>query len=372
MSSRPSNRWPGAMTSSSFKSINKGRFGGIGSDRSHTQKGGGTSFIVSSSRQSSLTPVNLSVPEEKEPLTKEYYQAFKRPEPKKEELSKDEMSWRLGAIYTHTAALFIHWITCCVMIILFLTVFEGDGIFLIEIYSFSDAVHVDEYSIVWMIVAQLALSAMQHLFVVLQWNCRCPRQLCCVDVNMILRNPGPNIARWVEYSASAGLMTWIVATLSGMTSLFTLCSLLFLNIIMQSSGAIMEILMWTSENNNNSERIQSAVGFIGWFSHLAIWMIIFSQFFVSIGTADESPPALVWTIIFALFILFTGFGVTSVWYSRSYVRPEGPENERIKQRTHNRILFYKSEVFYSIQSLFSKSLLAYLLIGGALNSRPST
>jgi hypothetical protein len=49
--------------------------------------------------------------------------------------------------------------------------------------------------------------------------------------------------RWIEYSVSAGCMTWVIAVLSGQRDLGVLVSLMLLNVILQSQGYLLDTLL---------------------------------------------------------------------------------------------------------------------------------
>jgi hypothetical protein len=104
-----------------------------------------------------------------------------------------------------------------------------------------------------------------------------------------------NLVRWIEYSITASLMTWIVAQLSGVTNFVLLVMVaIVMNIALQVQGYIYEIsaTKWPP-------MVAGLVLFCGQ------WTTIGSYFFRAVLTADA--PAFVWVIFVGLFITFLGF-----------------------------------------------------------------
>jgi hypothetical protein len=154
-----------------------------------------------------------------------------------------------------------------------------------------------------------------------------------------------NPLRWAEYSVSAGVMLWIVATLSGVVEIRSLVSIAILNAGLQYVGYLIEKAK--AENATNTKQLL----LLGFCIHVAIWVEIFISFYTIIGESDEEPPPAVYTIIIIMFLLFTSFGLlSSLWVF-----------DKVKT-------FEQLEKGYIILSLVSKTFLTWMVYFGVLRA----
>lgn len=153
-----------------------------------------------------------------------------------------------------------------------------------------------------------------------------------------------NAVRWIEYGVTAGMMTWIVAALSGVTSVSTLVTLMLLNFVLQGIGYMIEV---------GIREGKSVVGLMaaGFAIHTAIWTTIISSFVVATTYSETKPPDAVYAIVWVLFGLFTSFGALQTAYAAG----------TIDYRAY--------EWGFVGLSLSSKSFLVWMTYGGVLNAR---
>lgn len=155
-----------------------------------------------------------------------------------------------------------------------------------------------------------------------------------------------NYARWIEFSVSAGIMLWIVATLCGILEIRTLVSLCLLNAALQYVGYMIEKEM-ALQNVKQAKRLLG----VGFGLHVAIWVQILTAFYTALEDSDRKPPAAVYSIVMIMFTLFTSFGVLSAAHVFGKIKS-----------------FQKLEYGYIILSFISKTLLTWLVYFGALRS----
>jgi len=157
---------------------------------------------------------------------------------------------------------------------------------------------------------------------------------------------GMNPYRWYEYSISASIMIVLIAMLAGVWDLGTLIALFGLIAVMNLCGLVMERHnRLTTETDWSSYIVGSIAGIVPWIV-MAVTII---------GTFDSggSPPDFVIIIYVSLFVLFNLFAINmllqylEVWKWQDYLYGERA---------------------YIILSLVAKSLLAWQVYFGALNS----
>jgi hypothetical protein len=170
---------------------------------------------------------------------------------------------------------------------------------------------------------------------------------------------GYNPVRWIEYSASAGIMFFIVAQLSEIKDIKLLYLILGSNMVLQYFGYS------TEKNTANGNVVQAnADNNVGFVLFISIWIPIFISFFTALQTSDEDPPGAVYSIIFVMFALFLLFGLLNLAYVRG--KKKNSNNIwKLKQQD-----FRKIELGYTILSFVSKTLLTNLTLFGAL-SKPN-
>lgn len=152
----------------------------------------------------------------------------------------------------------------------------------------------------------------------------------------------PNQIRWWEYSLSATVMIWLIATLSGLSSVFSLIWLagltwvtMFLGWIsevmqIEYANAVKEMMKVAKEGNGSTSTAESLMRWLGrkrvsvivmaWIVQVLAWIPLMWTFFVSVNRSDA--PEVIKAINPTLFVFFcVGFGLLHVlpnleWRSR--------------------------------------------------------
>lgn len=190
------------------------------------------------------------------------------------------------------------------------------------------------YQVGYMIPVFSGLSSINHL-------------LCGFNVmgyNDYVMTNKANPLRWVEYSLSASVMLWIIATISGVQDINLLISIVLMNVCMQFIGAVIEY--------ETSKRTKYSLTLIAWVLFVGLWTPIISQFVYALDnieseTFNEIKPIL-YSIISTLTILFSSFGILQLAYVGEWI---GFENY---------------EKGFIILSFVAKSLLTWLTVGGII------
>lgn len=156
---------------------------------------------------------------------------------------------------------------------------------------------------------------------------------------------GVNKFRWIEYALSSSVMIVLIATLFGVYDIATLLLIFVVNASMNLFGLDMELL-----NAGKEKKKVNWIPFIsGSIAGLAPWIVILVYMF---GTGDVSRvPWFVWAIVGTYFVAFNTFPINMVlqylnvgkWADYLY-------GERV----------------YIILSLVAKSILAWLVLFGAM------
>lgn len=169
----------------------------------------------------------------------------------------------------------------------------------------------------------------------------------------VLSNRG-NYLRWLEYSITASLMTWVILQLSGVTNVLMLVMVgVVCNVALQSQGYLQEKL----------RRVSWIPTLVGWLIFAMQWSIIFSYFFTAITSARpigvEQAPWFVYVIVIGLFFFFALFGLVQLTHIAEWPRFMASG--------------YAQDIAYLILSLTSKLFLTWnLLIGIATNGPASS
>ncbi len=177
----------------------------------------------------------------------------------------------------------------------------------------------------------LLLAAADHLIVAL------PRVNSWYASNLLRKR---NLARWIEYSASASVMLILVSALAGIWNLAALMGFFAANTAMILFG-------WLQETDHEPGGaltpfwFGTVVGIVPW---LAIGYYL-------VGGAD--PPTFVYIIFVSLFVLFSTFGLNQ-WLQYKQVG-----------RWHDYLF---GEWVYILLSLVAKSLLAWQIFANVLRS----
>jgi hypothetical protein len=180
--------------------------------------------------------------------------------------------------------------------------------------------------------------------------------------NTILKQ-GYNPIRWAEYSVSAPLMMHAVSQLSGITDVKLLTTNFMIYALLMFTGyqSEVEASQYVLEDKNWRAQI---VGFGMFFT---VWTNVMTAFFTSLERAKEepsfedAPTAMIYSIIFVLFFLMISFGVVSVMYTKKGMTgPTEKDPSTIKEA------FLKTEWYYIILSLISKSFLTNMVLFGVI------
>jgi len=156
---------------------------------------------------------------------------------------------------------------------------------------------------------------------------------------------GINKFRWFEYALSSSIMIVLISTLFGIYDIASLVLIFVLNVSMNMFGLLMEQL------NSGAEKTKVNWGPFVWGSiaGLAPWIAILLYMF---GTGDlDKVPWFVWAIVGTYFVAFNTFPVNMVL---QYKRVGKWADYIYGERT------------YIVLSLVAKSLLAWLVLFGAM------
>lgn len=137
-------------------------------------------------------------------------------------------------------------------------------------------------------------------------------------------NAGWNPYRWLEYGASASIMTVLIAYQLGIRDTNHLTSLVFINLAMQLCGFLVENSL--IQPSINATAVNGATA-AGWLLFMGMWAPILYAFWTIVSDVNTifegqvepagSPavgkpikiPGFVWFIIFSQVINFGGFGI---------------------------------------------------------------
>lgn len=165
---------------------------------------------------------------------------------------------------------------------------------------------------------------------------------------------GINLVRWIEYSITATLMTWIITQLSGITNIFLVFLLAVVgNVVLQWHGYFFELNMgrlnWIERW---SPMISGFVIFVGQWSILACY-------FIRSINANNGAPWFVWVSFFGLLGTFLLFPLIQILYVNNvWVM----KDSKIRD-------WYYYEFWFIVLSLFSKLLLDWTLFSALITER---
>ena len=156
---------------------------------------------------------------------------------------------------------------------------------------------------------------------------------------------GINKFRWFEYALSSSIMIVLIATLFGIYDIASLILIFIVNASMNLFGLVMEQL--------NSEKGKKSVNwgpFIwGSIAGIAPWIAIFIYMF---GTGNfDMIPWFVWAIVGTYFVAFNTFPVNMVLQYKKVGKWKD---------------YIYGERIYIVLSLVAKSILAWLVLFGAM------
>mmetsp|Transcript_39214 Transcript_39214/g.77093 ORF Transcript_39214/g.77093 Transcript_39214/m.77093 type:complete len:277 (+) Transcript_39214:29-859(+) len=178
--------------------------------------------------------------------------------------------------------------------------------------------------------AFLLLSALAHLWVLVFWG---------TYINDLKKEV--NRARWYEYSLSSSLMIMGIAILFGVYDVGSLILIFFINACMNLFGLLMEQM-----NPPDRKQVNWTPFLFGCVAGVAPWIVVFIYFF---GGNIAKVPKFVNGILASYFIFFNTF----------------PVNMFLQYAKKGKWVDYRhGEKVYIVLSLFSKSMLAWLVFGG--------
>lgn len=171
---------------------------------------------------------------------------------------------------------------------------------------------------------------------------------------------GYNPVRWMEYSASASLMYWVMGTLSGIVDVKTLVFLALSNVVLQVGGYSIEKDSASAIRHDDARFYDAAIRQQGMmFLLFAAQMVcIWTAFFTSVAESTEAVPISVWFIIFIITAFFISFGLLSMAYTRGFNK-----SSRVLSESH----FRRVEVGYIILSFLAKTFLMNMVLFGSVS-----
>lgn len=155
---------------------------------------------------------------------------------------------------------------------------------------------------------------------------------------------GINPYRWWEYAFSSSLMIWIIAQLFGIYDIASLVHIFLTNFATQFCGLLMEQI-------NDLERPQEEINwtpfYVGCITGFTPWLVTLFYFLGSGPSGDI--PSFVYGVFFGYFIFFNTFPLNMILQ-------------------YKKISYWKDYIWgeqcYILLSLFSKTLLGWLVFGG--------
>ncbi|KAJ3331163.1 hypothetical protein HDU93_009917 [Gonapodya sp. JEL0774] len=163
---------------------------------------------------------------------------------------------------------------------------------------------------------------------------------------------GINKFRWIEYSFSSSLMIGLIAILFGMYDIISLILVMSVNACMNFFGYMMEI----HNSDIKGGRVDWTAFYFGCFAGVVPWAVILT-YLGGAGAVTGNVPGFVWAILVVYFLMFNTFPVNMVG---QYIRKGFWADKDFPGSG-----YYKGEKVYQILSLVAKSLLVWLVVGGA-------
>lgn len=174
---------------------------------------------------------------------------------------------------------------------------------------------------------------------------------------------GINKFRWYEYAASSSLMIFLIAMLFGMYDIVSLVLLMAVNASMNLFGYLMELI----NQYTPAGKVDWTAFYFGCFAGIIPWCAIIAYLAGSQGQGSGSIPAFVWAIFFVYLFCFNTFPVNMLltYYGKWWLF-----NDEAWGYRGAGYLF--GEKLYQIQSLVSKSILLWLVLGGVNQPNSTT
>ena len=161
--------------------------------------------------------------------------------------------------------------------------------------------------------------------------------------------------RWIEYSISSTVLTFLVAIVCGVKSLDSMILIIVMNIGVMLCGQISESVI----TKPNGKPIALVAVLIGWILLLGIFGILFKNFFMALSDATANGfevPWFVYTIIIIFFVFYSLFGLTNLWW--------------ILGKEHTIQRYLKVEKAYIVLSFLSKLNLGIFIAFGLTRPLP--
>ena len=160
-----------------------------------------------------------------------------------------------------------------------------------------------------------------------------------------------NPLRWLEYGITSTIMIAVIAFSVGLRDFAMFATLCVLNILMNVTGQVAESLDHSAKGSDGTAAVKTSsnlVVLLGWALWLVIWGTLTAQFVAVVSEGADRVPAFVWVAFSGMVTLFSGFGFVHLY----------------KHRNPN-ASYAKVERAYIVLSFVAKTLLIWLLLGGA-------
>ena len=158
---------------------------------------------------------------------------------------------------------------------------------------------------------------------------------------------GMNPYRWYEYAVSASLMIVVIGMLAGVWDLGTLVALFGLVAVMNLSGLLME------QRNESTAETDWTPFWVGCLAGIVPWVVIGITFVGTVVASGAEFPEFVIYIYVSIFVFFNLFALNMALQYRGVSRWKD---------------YLFGERMYIVLSLVAKSLLAWQVFFGTLNS----
>lgn len=168
-----------------------------------------------------------------------------------------------------------------------------------------------------------------------------------------------NFIRWIEYALGASFMTILISQLCNIQDFWLLTHLVLQTILMMVFGYLMEV-----QNPRQKVSTDGVTWFshiIGWIPFTGIWGTIIYYFVESVYAVRQNNldiPNEVYAIVVILALFYGSFGCVQI----------GLYLKLSKDNRKNETYYMRSEYAYIVLSLVSKTILAWLVIGGSFRS----
>jgi hypothetical protein len=242
-------------------------------------------------------------------------------------------TWHIVATIVHLLSFFVILITFLVVGTKFESILTSD---VLTDQTFARVKTVSSYNVALVLLAMPLITALFHFYqAIMTSQYKDPDSWYTRDAQN-----GINVVRWIEYSITATLMTWIIAQLSGITNVYLVFLLAVVgNVVLQWHGYFFELNIsqehWIKQC---SPMISGFVLFVGQ------WTILACYFFRTVD-ANGGAPWFVWVSFFGLLGTFLLFPLIQIlWYYKVLVNT-----------------WYKYELYFILLSLISKLLLDWTL-----------